>query len=270
MAIAAPRLASQAPTQAAPTVQTVEPTYVFGADMSGDFSQHSAAAASKYYRADTGVGVGPSGGAYAIPYRDADGALMSFGAIAPHVQAFVNHARAHPEESFLVARFGCEPGAHSDADMAKHFAHLPPNCLLPGLWARANDPKFAVRLLIFDPFARFKDEYWQQKLKRFLALNAAACNGARVEIVSVGLARSIVANDVCARKLGLKHRVFGANEAAFGEHAPAVAELKAMWYATHFLSLCDFKQTVQPQQFRFTTDAIRAGLVLEQLDNDLD
>ncbi|MGE0861084.1 MAG: hypothetical protein AB7P42_18370 [Gammaproteobacteria bacterium] len=250
-------MATAAP-KAVPQARTVEPTFVFGADLSGDFAGPTASVAQKHFRADSDIGVGPSGGAYAIPYRDSAGALLGFGALSPHIQGFLAHARAHPEEVFLVARFGCEPGALGDVDMARQFTHLPPNVLLPGLWQRANDPKFGVRLLIFDPFARF------------LSLNAATCNGGKVELVSVGPARSVVANDQCARKLGFKHRVFGANEANFGKDAQTVADMKAMWYSTHFLSLCDFKQTVQPQQFRFTTDAIRAGLTVEQLENELD
>ncbi len=243
-----------------------EPTYVFGADMSGDFSQGSAAIAARLYGADTDIGVGPSGHAFAIPYRNSDGEMLSFGALGPHIASFLSHARAHPEESFVVARFGCEAGGSDDATMIRHFSHVPPNCQLPGLWMRQAEPKMGVRLMVFDPFARFKDDYWQDKLKRYLALNAATCNGAQVELVSIGAARSIVSNDIAAKKLGLKHRVFGPNEAFFGKDAALAAEIKAMWYSTHFLSLCDFRQTVQPNQFRVTAEAIRAGLVVDQLE----
>jgi hypothetical protein len=243
-----------------------EPTYVFGSDMSGDFSQGSAAIAARFYGADTEVGVGESGHAYAIPYRNSDGEMLSFGALGPHIAAFLSHARARAQESFVVARFGCEAGASDDATMVKHFTHVPANCQLPGVWQRQVDPKMGVRLMVFDPFARFKDPYWQDKLKRYLSLNASTCNGAKVELVSVGAARSIVANDMAAKRLGLKHRVFGPNEAMFGKEAGLAAEMKAMWYSTHFLSLCDFRQTVQPQQFRVTAEAIRAGLTVDQLE----
>ena len=84
--------------------------------------------------------------------------------------------------------------------------------------------------------------------------------------MSIGAARSIVSNDIAAKKLGLKHRVFGPNEAFFGKDAALAAEIRAMWYSTHFLSLCDFRQTVQPNQFRVTAEAIRAGLVVDQLE----
>ena len=262
-------MASPAP-QVRPALQAVEPTYVFGADMSGDFSPYSATNALRLFGANSEIGSGASGHAYAIPYRDADGQALGFATLGAHVAAFLSYARARPQEQFMIARFGCEAGASDDVTMIRHFSHLPPNCQLPGLWQRQLDAKAAVRLMIFDPFARFKDAYWQDKLKRYLSLNAATCNGAKVELVSVGGARSIVANDMAAKRLGLKHRVFGPNEAVFGKEAAVAAEMKAMWYATHFLSLCDFRQTVQPQQFRVTADAIRAGLVIDQLEVEMD
>ena len=57
--------------------QPSEPIYVFGADMAGDFSQGSAAIAQRFYDADTSVCSGASGHAYAIPYRDCDGNVLS-------------------------------------------------------------------------------------------------------------------------------------------------------------------------------------------------
>ena len=250
--------------------QPSEPVYVFGADMSGDFSRGSAAVALRFFDADSLVCRGASGHAYAIPYRDCDGKYLRFAALAPHITTFLSHARANPQTIFMVAHFGCESGASDVATMVRHFSHLPANCLLPGTWGRHIDGRSGVRLLIFDPFARFKDRYWQDKLKRYLALNADTCNGAQVELVSFGGARSLVANDTAAKRLGLKHRVFGPNQAFFGKDAERAAEMKAIWYATHFLSLCDFSQTVQPQQFRVTTAAISAGLVIDQLEVGVD
>lgn len=249
--------------------QPNEPIFVFGVDMSGAHAHGTAALAQRLFGADSAVSSGITGHAYAIPYRDGAGNALSFSALAAHIAAFLSHARANPQTLFMVARFGCEKGVGDDAAMVRHFSHLPANCLLPGLWLRQLDGKSAVRLVIFDPFARFKEPYWQDKLKRYLALNAATCNGAQVELVSFGGARSLVANDMAAKRLALKHRVFGANEGFFGSEAERAAEMKAMWYGTHFLSLCDFSQTVQPQQFRITTQAISAGLVIDQLEVEL-
>ena len=69
-----------------------------------------------------------------------------------------------------------------------------------------------------------------------------------------------------ARALGLKHRIIGANEAYYGRDSVLAAEAKAVWYATHFLSLCDFDQTAQPSQIRITGTAVSGGLHLDQLN----
>jgi hypothetical protein len=150
--------------------------------------------------------------------------------------------------------------------MARLFAGAPPNCQLPGVWLRLNDPRQPVRLLLFDPGAHLKTPAAQEQLGRYLALNAPLWNAPAVELVSVGPARAIVANDAAARRLGLRHRVIGASEQAFGRDAPLVAEVRAVWYATHFLSIYDFDQTALPQQVRITGFATRGGLAIDQLD----
>lgn len=87
-----------------------------------------------------------------------------------------------------------------------------------------------------------------------------------MEVVSFGAARSVVANDALARNLGLKHRIIGANDSYFGRDAALAAEAKAVWYGTHFLSLCDFDQTAMPGQIRLTGTAVAGGLCFAQLD----
>ena len=112
----------------------IEPTFVFGADMSGDFSQGSAAIAARLFEADTDIGVGASGNAYAIPYRNSDGEMLSFAALGPHTQAayppvpFRGYAPPRPPEvvtaafqfaaehpevlSYVPCFCGCQQGGH--------------------------------------------------------------------------------------------------------------------------------------------------------------
>ena len=247
-----------------------EPIYVFGSDLSGRHDQHSAALAARLYAAETGVSNGATGNAYAIPYRNSTREILPLGVISNYVKPFFQHAQSKPQDSYQIARFGSEPGAHGDADMARLFALVPDNCQLPGLWLRVLDPRHVVRLLVFDPGAHLKDGAWQDQLSRYLSLNAPLWNASSVEMVSVGGARAIVANDAAAKRLGLKHRIFGLNEARFGREAQTAAEARAVWYSTHFLSICDFEQTAQPQQIRMTGTATRGGLTVDQLDTSSD
>lgn len=87
-------------------------------------------------------------------------------------------------------------------------------------------------------------------------------------MVSLGLAREVVANDQCAKRLELKHRIFGPNEELHGKSAQAVSENRAIWYATHVLCIFDFELTGQPQQIRIMSAAARNGLLVDQIDTN--
>lgn len=257
---AAPSALAQAPNQ--------EPIFVFGADLGGRHDQHSAAFAARVHGAEAGKASGASGNVYAIPYRNTARDVLPLNIIANYVAPFAQHARELPQRRFHIARFGCETGAHDDVSMARVFARLPDNCQLPGLWQRALQAKLPARLLLFDPSGCLIDARWRERLRRYLALNLPLWNAPAVELVSVGSARAIVANDGVAKSLGLKHRVFGTNDAYYGREAPSAAEMKAVWYATHFLAICDFSCTAAPQQIRLTGTATRGGLAIDQIDVD--
>lgn len=256
-------------TKASPAAAGAEPIYVFGTDIAGRHAQESAATAVRLYGAEAGKGAGASGSSYAIPYRNSEQMLLPLTVIRNYLDDLFKHAAALPGSLFHVARFGCEPGAYKDAELADLFRRAPGNVILPGLWARLLDPKLPARLLIFDPGAHMKDPAWQDQLRRYLALNVPLWNTPGIELVSVGDARAVVANDLAARQLKLKHRVIGANEERYGRNAQLTAEYRAVWYATHVLSIFDFDLTAQPQQIRIMTAATRGGLVVDQLDAKL-
>lgn len=249
-----------------PETQPTEPVFVFGTDLAGAHKNESAAFAVERHGAAPAKGSGASGDAYAIPYRNSKNQLLEPQVIGNYVESFFGYARTQPELSFRVARFGCESGAHSDDTMARLFAAHPSNCQLPGVWQRLLAPDMPARVLLFDPGAHMKEAVWQQHLQKFLDLNVPLWGVPDVELVSVGIARAIVANDMAARKLKLKHRIIGTNEAYYGRHAPVVAEARALWYCTHVISIMDFEQTAQPQQIRVMSAATRSGLQIEQVD----
>ena len=150
--------------------------------------------------------------------------------------------------------------------MARLFAKAPSNVRIPALWNRVLDQNSPARLLLFDPGAHMKSEPWQKELKRYIDLNAPLWGGADVEVVSVGAARAVVANDIACKKLGLTHRVVGYNEAFFGNNAVLAAEARAVWASTHLLSVFDFDQTGQPGQIRILGAAQRGGLTVDQIN----
>jgi len=243
-----------------------EAVYVYGSDLAGAQQGDSASLAVHAFGASPAQVSGTSGHAYALPCANSAGEPFEVGVLKNYVQTFLAHARVHERTPFHVTRLTRETGQSAETRMAGLFAGAPANCQLPGLWSAILDARQPTRLLIFDPGARLAEAVWQQRLQRYLALNQPLWGTSSVELVSVGLARTLVANDAAARKLGLGHRVIGANESAFGRLATGVAEHKAIWYATRLLCIVDFDQTAQPQQVRMMGAATRNGLPIDQLD----
>lgn len=247
-------------------MSSAEPVFVFGTDLAGNHDSDSARLAAALYGAETGCASGETGAAYALPSRNSDGQLLGLDVIRNYVDPFLEFAAARAERQFRIARFGCEKDAHSDADMASLFRNAPPNCRLPGVWQRTLDPSLPARLLMFDPGAHLKQTRWQEHLRRYLDLNVPLWGVPGVVLVSIGSARAVVANDIGARALDLRHRVFGPDEKRHGRDALVAAEAQAVWYSTHLLSVFDFDQTAHPQQIRIVGVATRNGLEIDQLN----
>lgn len=247
----------------------VEPIFVFGATIGGEHIDGSAAVAARFHGAEAGKWNGLTGNSYAVPYRGSDLTLLALPVIQNYVTTLFDYAAANPDTLFHIARFGCEKAAYRDADMAPLFKAAPRNCVLSAMWQRVLEAHRPVRLLIFDPAARLESEPWQDLLARYLALNRPLWGTAQVEIVSIGAARNLVANDAAARKLGLKHRIVTANAAYYREQAHVACEMKAMWYSTHLLTISDPDQTSQPGHVRILSFATRDGLHVEELYPDM-
>ncbi len=158
-------------TKASSAAASAEPIYVFGTDIAGRHAPESAVTAARLYGAEAGKGAGASGSSYAIPYRNSEQALLPLTVIRNYLDDLFTYAASQPGSLFHVARFGCEPGAYKDTELADLFRRAPGNVILSGQWAQLLDPKLPARLLIFDPGAHLKDPAWQDELRRYLALN---------------------------------------------------------------------------------------------------
>lgn len=259
---------ASAPEQMTACLRGGEAIFVYGTDVAGRCDAGSAAVAARYHEASPGRGSGMNGHAYAIPYRNSAGNLLPLLTIGHYVKSFLEFAAAQPAMRFHVASFGCDRQEYDSATMAGLFAGMPGNCRLPGEWERHLQRNMPARLLVFDPGANLARAEWQERLRAYLALNEPLWNVPSVEIVSVGNPRSVVANNMAAKALGLKHRVIGANDKVFGQNAAIVAEYRAVWYATHFLAIANLDQTSDPQQIRLMSAAGRAGLLVDMLESE--
>lgn len=105
--------------------------FVFGSNLEGQHMGGAARYAYEHFSAEWGNGVGPQGRCYAIPTMH--GSLSD---IKPYVDDFIEYARQHPMNRFLLTRIGCGIAGFKDKDMAPLFAEAMklPNVSFPKEW----------------------------------------------------------------------------------------------------------------------------------------
>lgn len=243
-----------------------EPVFVFSSTLSGAHDKGAGALAVKYHGAQAGKASGPVGNSYAIPVWNTDGFPLPFSVIKNYVEAFLAYAGKNPALRFQVSRIGCEDAGQSDAQMVALFKRPPENCMLPGVWLRVLDPQATLRIIVLDPNAMLKTPEVQRRLDDYFSLNLPLWGASGVEIVSVGPAASIVANDAYARARGYLHRISSENRDYYGADAAAMRDAKAAWYASHLLCISDPDSTSNRAQVRLVTVATRNALSVDDIN----
>lgn len=95
--------------------------FVFGSNLVGIHGAGAANAAMMHYGAEWGKGIGLYGRSYAIPTKDANINTMRLSEIIPHIKAFVEYTKAHPELQWFVTRIGCGLAGFQDFQIAPYF-----------------------------------------------------------------------------------------------------------------------------------------------------
>lgn len=108
--------------------------FVFGSNLAGRHGKGAALTARTKYGAVSGVGVGPTGNAYAIPTKDAKLEPLPLDTIRIFVGGFIKHARFNWDHTFNVTRVGCGLAGYKDEQIAPMFKYAPSNCRLPDEW----------------------------------------------------------------------------------------------------------------------------------------
>ena len=249
-------------TQAS-VVEVREPIFVFGSQEYGHPTGDGSALAARFHGAEPDCWRGLVGNSYAIPYRDRAGQRLGAAALAEQIATFIQFAKQNPDLRFRIARFGCEPGAYTDSDMAPLFKAAPSTCVLPALWRRALGTLTTAQVLIFDPMIRLQNADWLAHLKQYLTVNMPLWGVAKCEFLSIGGARRVSAVAKAAHSFDFKHREIRANPHYYGKEAELASEMLAVWHATHMLSITDVNQTALPSYMRLATHAIKNGLVVD-------
>lgn len=108
--------------------------FVFGSNLAGRHGAGSALEARRRHGAKLGVGVGPTGDAYAIPTKDVKLKVLPLDEIEKHVSDFVAYAKDHPELHFVVVKIGCGLAAFDESTISPMFSGSPRNVELPTGW----------------------------------------------------------------------------------------------------------------------------------------
>jgi hypothetical protein len=104
--------------------------FVFGSNLAGRHGAGAALEAVRSWGARLGQGFGRQGDAYAIPTKDWDLRTLGLDKIADNVALFLVHARANPQDSFLVTAIGCGLAGYQPAQIAPMFDGAPENVFL--------------------------------------------------------------------------------------------------------------------------------------------
>ncbi len=108
--------------------------FVFGSNLSGF---HGAGAARHAYEkrgAQWGVGEGITGNCYALPTKGINISHMPLHEVIDHINTFITHAYANPNDVFQVTCVGCGLAGFKDSQIAPWFERAPKNCSFDLKW----------------------------------------------------------------------------------------------------------------------------------------
>lgn len=105
--------------------------FVFGSNLAGRHGKGAALTARQMYGAKNGQGIGRQGQSYAIPTKDCMLKPLPLKDIKKYVDAFLEHARVFPDDTFQVTTIGCGLAGYKPEQIAPMFKDAPSNCKLP-------------------------------------------------------------------------------------------------------------------------------------------
>ena len=104
--------------------------FVFGSNLAGRHGKGAALYAATHYGAVRGVGSGITGSAYAIPTKDRSLRVLPIGEIKRYIDTFIEYARLHNDDVFLITAIGCGLAGYLPAEISPLFRDVPENCFV--------------------------------------------------------------------------------------------------------------------------------------------
>lgn len=250
--------------------------FVFGSNRAGIHGAGAARFARQCYGAESSVGEGPTGRAYAVPTKDMQLKSLRLPEIAEGIKAFSDYASVHEDLSFQVTRIGCGLAGYSDGEVAGFFREHTPNMMLPGRWALALG-ECKPRVIVAGTRCLVSDSH---RARLFNALDKTAEKIGEFEVVS-GLASGPDTFGLeWARSRGFEQARFPARWDRWGKPAGFRRNTQMAWYGTHLVALYDGvsrgtagmiktahdhrKLRAIPHRFNPTRMLQRTGLILRE------
>lgn len=104
--------------------------FVFGSNEQGIHGKGAALYAVKKWGAIRGIGAGLQGRAYAIPTKSTPRHTLPLEKVSSYVRDFIEHARLHPNNRFLLSKIGCGLAGFSEEEISPLFSDSPSNVFL--------------------------------------------------------------------------------------------------------------------------------------------
>jgi len=248
-----------------PSLAATDAIWVFESNLDGCHTRGAAALAVKCRGAEEGKCSGAAGSSYAILTRDGENELLSWDDIENHVRTFRTYAEAHPNQTFRILPSPHGKSEQEHARFADLFRNAPANCELPGRWLENLERLDTVRIILLDANVTIEDAERKRVLDQYFAANEGLWNADHIEIVSLGSAQSLVANDKYAKGRGYGHRIINVIADQYGDYAAQVREQLSVAYATKLVCINNPTGTSTGNQVGAVHLASCAGLPIDEV-----
>lgn len=110
--------------------------FVFGSNLDGIHGAGAARHALQWHGAVYGHGEGLHGNSYAIPTKGHGITDMTLAQIEPHIERFLDYAKAHPHRDFALTPIGTGVAGHAKRDIWAILERygVPRNVYLTSTW----------------------------------------------------------------------------------------------------------------------------------------
>lgn len=113
--------------------------FTMGTNEAGRHGRGAALYARQHYGAIYGQGEGIQGQSYGIPTKDRNIKTLPLDKIKVYVDRFIEYAKNHPEDTFILTAVGTGLAGYKHSDMAPMFIDAPNNVDFPNEWLEYKD-----------------------------------------------------------------------------------------------------------------------------------